>query len=161
MYIVLSVGMIVYNLVYYLTGDRNQKADWYEEIFMDGGGETINSIILVIQLFVLRYELNKEQPYTNFHVIYFTYLFAISLVRFLIIILVQVLDTATNITLSVLLVVDSVIQLVYWINKKQSLPQFEIVVSKGIEEISQQSKLLSNRFLDLTDKSFLKEKTKL
>lgn len=48
------------------------------------GGEGINSIILFVQLFVLRMELLKEQPYTRFHLAYFVYLCLFSAVRFVI-----------------------------------------------------------------------------
>lgn len=50
-------------------------------------GEGIDSIILVIQLLVLRLELLKEQPYTPYHIGYFIYLVGFSVVRLVIFLL--------------------------------------------------------------------------
>lgn len=89
-----------------------------------GGGECIDSIILVIQLGVLRLELKKEQPYTRYHIWYFVYLMIMSLARFTLTVIDTINDAndLANAIISGLLVVDSVGQFAYWIKNKQSLP---------------------------------------
>jgi len=74
----LSLTLIIYNL---LTDSYSDRA-WYEYILQGGGGECIDSLILLIQLKVLRLELRKEQPYTKYHIYYFIYLTLMSIVRF-------------------------------------------------------------------------------
>jgi hypothetical protein len=120
--VLLSIALLSYNLAVF----TYQGSLWYEYIFQGGGGECLDSIILLIQLGVLRYELKKEQPYTKFHLLYFFYLFAIEIVRFIFTLLnlVNQLSGVANMVLSSLLVLDSTFQLGYWIAKKQSLPQF-------------------------------------
>ena len=46
-------------------------------------GTSINSLILLIELFVLRMEILKEMPYSAVHRIYWVYLPIITLKRFL------------------------------------------------------------------------------
>lgn len=122
-YILLSLSLIGYNLA----TDSYEQRSWYEYVLQGGGGECVDSVILVIQLAVLRLELRKEQPYTAYHVAYFVYLAAISGVR-LALTLVDVMrgenDTA-NLVIACLFVADSGLQLAYWLRKRQSLPQFE------------------------------------
>lgn len=74
----LSISLISYNLA----TNSYSGAKWYKYILQGGGGECIGSLILLIQLGVLKMELNKEQPYTPFHIYYFIYLAIISMVRF-------------------------------------------------------------------------------
>lgn len=97
-------------------------------------GEGINSVILFIQLLVLRLELLKEQPYTRFHLSYFLYLLLFSAARLIIFVLNEreELD-AINIALSSVLMVDSIAQVTYWIVKKQSLPQFQVHTNAEID----------------------------
>jgi hypothetical protein len=101
----------------------------------------LDSIILIFQLGVLKYELNKEQPYTNYHLIYFFYLFGVSIARFAFTLkdVLNELNGIPNLTISVLLVIDSVGQLAYWISKKQSLPQFEHPTAIEIDDLRHHS----------------------
>lgn len=90
--------------------------------------------MLLVQLAVLRLELNREQPYTSAHVFCFLYLAVLSLVR-LGLTLAAFLATSRNIAslvLSALIALDSCAQLAYWAVKKQSLPQFQRPTSRDI-----------------------------
>ena len=49
-YITLSASLLAYNVV----TDSYSETVWYEYVLQGGGGECIDSIILVIQLGVLR-----------------------------------------------------------------------------------------------------------
>jgi hypothetical protein len=95
-------------------------------VLQGGGGECIDSVILIIQLGVLRLELKKEQPYTKFHIWYFIYLMVMSFARFILTIIdtVHGLNDPANSIISSLIVVDSVSQFAYWIKNRQSLPDF-------------------------------------
>lgn len=121
MYVVVNIGLLVETVV------LNQFEYTSFDIVLVVLGEGINSIILFIQLLVLRLELLKEQPYTIFHVAYFLYLCLFSAAR-LTIFLLNEKDQfdAINITLSSILIADSLVQFTYWVVKKQSLPQFQV-----------------------------------
>jgi hypothetical protein len=54
-YVMLSFALITYNVV---TQSYPEQA-WYEYILQGGGGECIDSFIMLIQLKVLRLELKK------------------------------------------------------------------------------------------------------
>lgn len=89
----------------------------------------------------------KEQPYTPFHIAYFIYLVIFSVSR--LIIFQIVLEASSNVlsmVLSCILVVDSLIQLSYWIFKKQSLPQFNIPTNAEIDALKDPTKFLQNTY---------------
>lgn len=72
---IVNIGLLVETVV------LNQFEYTSFDIVLVVLGEGINSIILFIQLLVLRLELLKEQPYTSFHVAYFLYLCLFSAAR--------------------------------------------------------------------------------
>jgi hypothetical protein len=145
--IALLVETIVFNIFYYTPID----------MILVSLGEGIDSVILIIQLLVLRLELLKEQPYTPFHIAYFIYLCVFSISRLVLFLLneSQMFDTF-NIVLSSVLILDSLLQLCYWIIKKQSLPQFLIPTNAEIDSLKHHSRLIQNVF-DITEKSFKKK----
>lgn len=114
-------------------------------------GEGIVSIILFIQLLVLRLELLKEQPYTRFHIAYFLYLCLFSIARLIIYFFYQDNSTVIDKTLSSVLILDSIVQFTYWMVKKQSLPQFQVHTNAEID-FKHHSRLIEN-ILE-TDRSF-------
>jgi hypothetical protein len=120
---------------------------WYEYVLQGGGGECIDSVILVIQLGVLRLELKKEQPYTRFHLWYFVYLMVMSLARFTLTLLDTLagLNDLANLLISILLVADSAGQFAYWIKNRQSLPEFISHTHEEIDESRYQSQFLQKR----------------
>lgn len=98
----------------------------------------------------------KEQPYTRFHIAYFLYLCLFSAVRFAIFLITGEEEyDIINIILSAVLIVDSIVQLTYWIVKQQSLPQFQIHTNAEIDSLKHHSKLVQNIF-DFTERSFRK-----
>lgn len=60
-----------------------------------------------------------------------------------------------NISLSAILILDSSAQLIYWVVKKQSLPQFKIPTNAEIDELKHHSKLIQNIYDP--EKSFKKK----
>ena len=96
---------------------------------MQGGGSVcINSIVLIIEMLVLRLELLKENPYTPCHIYFFLFLAIMSIVRFVLsLVYNDKLSQTQSITNSALYGVElsvSIIQLCAWVIKKQSLPKF-------------------------------------
>ena len=89
-----------------------------------GGGECIDSTVLLFELLVLKFEINKEQPYTRSHLVFFGYLLVMELVRFVF----TLLDVINNQNDVVTLVICSLILLVvlaygvYVKVKRNSLP---------------------------------------
>lgn len=86
---------------------------------------------------MLRLELRKEQPYTKYHIYYFIYLTLMSIVRFAFT-LKDVLNSENdlaNLIIASCFVVDSGVQLAYWMIKKQSLPQFISLTRKEIDKL--------------------------
>lgn len=62
-YIILSIAVIVYNLIIGLFPSN----EIYEYVLQGGGASVINSIVLILQLLVLKLELGREQNYTRYH----------------------------------------------------------------------------------------------
>jgi hypothetical protein len=148
-YVVVNIGLLVETVVYNLL--KYTAVDMALVVL----GEGIDSVILFIQLLVLRLELRKEQPYTRFHLAYFLYLCLFSAVRLAVFLLNEAMEyDSVNIALSGVLIVDSVAQFTYWVAKQQSLPQFQVHTNAEIDSLKHQSKLIQN-FLD-TDRSFRK-----
>jgi hypothetical protein len=81
LYVVVNLGLLVETVIY------NQFEYTALDMALVAVGEGIDSIILFIQLFVLRLELLKEQPYTGFHITYFLYLCLFSAIRFIVFLL--------------------------------------------------------------------------
>lgn len=140
---ILSLILLIYNLA----TDSYSRDEWYQYILQGGGGECINCVILLIQLAVLRLELNKEQPYTSQHIYYFLYLALISIARLVFTLLdfIEANDHTLNLTLASLLVADSTLQLIYWIAKRQSLPEFQTSQTAEKDFLKHESKILHHR----------------
>ena len=68
----------------------------------------------------------KERPYTRGHIQFFTFLAVVSIIRFIIGVVTtdDKTDCITNLVLTGVLMVISLIQLAYWLVKRQSLPKF-------------------------------------
>jgi hypothetical protein len=126
--VVINIGLLVETVV------LNQFEFTPLDIGLVVLGEGINSLILFIQLLVLRLELLKEQPYTRFHLAYFLYLLLFSAARLVIFLLnEQEKFDSLNIALSSVLIADSIVQFTYWLVKKQSLPQFQVHTNAEID----------------------------
>ena len=119
-YIVVSITILVFSLVVKLY----PSSHWYYYFLIGGAGPCANSIAMVLQLFVLRSELIKERPYTPGHVHFFIFLAAFSIARFVVGVVTtdNRADSITNLVLNGVLMLISIIQLAYWILKRQSLP---------------------------------------
>jgi hypothetical protein len=121
-YIVVSVCILTFSLSVQLYAGNS----WYAYLLVGGGGPCINSIVLVLQLFVLRAELLKERPYTPRHAQFLALLALVSTTRFIYITVTNdgSPDCLGNLALAALLMTISMVQLAYWIVKRQSLPKF-------------------------------------
>lgn len=149
-YVFLNIGLLVETAVLNLLEINGT------EMGLVVAGEGINSMILFMQLFVLRMELVKEQPYTRFHLAYFLYLCLFSTARCTIFLLSeQDSEDVLNAVLSALLILDSLALITYWVVKKQSLPQFQLHTNDEINALKHHSKLLQN-VVDITERSFRK-----
>ena len=87
-----------------------------------GGGECFDSVILLLQLWVLRRELMKERPYTATHLVYSIYLTTLSLIRFgVVLVRITQGDAEKSVDLGFYLafMVDAILLLGYWIAKRQ------------------------------------------
>ena len=78
----------------------------------------------MLQLGVLRFELNKEQPYTPYHFIYFIYLTILEMARFTFTLLDALNNDNDYPTLSLCSAILAVTlsQVIYWKIKRKSLP---------------------------------------
>ena len=139
----LGVALLSYNLA---TGSYEIE-NWYEYLLQGGGGVCINSIILLVQLGVLRYELNKEQPYTKYHLMLFVYLLILEATR-LVFTLLDVISSQNddaNLIISSIITTDALVQLIYWLVKRQSLPQFINPIDVEIDDLSYHTRLIQSR----------------
>lgn len=110
-----------------LDGVENPDIEGVEEFWVIeiGVGECVDSVILVMQLLVLRQELNKERPYTPFHLMFNIYLAVLSTVR-LIFAFLSIGQETTSVFVSIgfylAFLINSVLLLGYWVAKRQELP---------------------------------------
>lgn len=77
-YIVLSIVVIIYNVIVGLFPIDQA----YNYVLQGGGASVINSVVLIIQLSVLKLELGREQRYTRYHELFFFTLTVFSTIRF-------------------------------------------------------------------------------
>lgn len=81
-YLLLSVAFLITCVVVNL-----ENSDNFSFWLVEGVGEIINSIILIIQSIVMRQELLKERPYTPTHLLYCIYLNLITVARIVIVLI--------------------------------------------------------------------------
>jgi hypothetical protein len=119
-YIFISIFILIFTLTVSL------YAEWYSYILAGGGGPCINSIVLILELMVLRSELIKERPYTRCHVQFIIFLAIVSIGRFVagMVTMDDKPECIANQTLSGVLMAISIVQMAYWLVKRQSLPKY-------------------------------------
>ena len=121
-YIIVSITSLVFSLVVKLY----PLSHWYYYLLIGGGGPCINSIAMILELLVLKSELIKERPYTPGHIHFFIFVALFSIARFIVGVVTtdDRAECITNQVLNGVLMLISIIQLFYWIIKRQSLPEF-------------------------------------
>ena len=125
LYFLVSIPFLVISIIYGVQRDDDSEF-W---IIIEGVGEFIDGLILIIQVLVIRAELAKERPYTPIHLIFSLYLTGICIAR-LVIDIINGTDNIFNIiTLAfyAFFLLNAIIIFIYWVVKRQELPQFEEV----------------------------------
>ena len=150
-YMVLAVPFLVIS-IYEATKVEKDSEFWLIE---EGVGEFVDALILIIQCLVLKDELSKERPYTVIHVIFSIYLALLGVAR----LGVVLAGNAQYNTVSILAVgfyagflVNSAVILLYWVAKRQELPQFEENKYFSFEEFraTNSSRYMINRNIEVS-----------